>query len=63
MARKLNPEEEHRFLEALEQFAQSGGDDSLMSPACLRRKEDAPLPVSTELAAWLIEQHWDRFPF
>ncbi len=62
MARKLEPEEERGFFEALAQECTESGDP-VLSRACLRRKEDAPLPLNSELAAWVFEQKSDRFPF
>ncbi len=63
MARRLQPEEESSFFEAVADSVQSPGEDSAMSQACLRRKEDTPLPISFELAEWRIEHQLKRFPF
>jgi hypothetical protein len=63
MARKLDLEEERRFLEALENPAVSVGDDPSVSAACLQRKQEVPLTMSPELVAWLMEHKPNPFSF
>lgn len=58
MARKLDPEEERGFFEALARSAQDVRDTPAFSA------DEDPWPsTGPELTAWLLQQPTDRFSF